>query len=175
MELLWPFHPSYERRQPAGHCLLGGSNGVRHDFMKCGVRAPCVCDILRMYLRFQQLAVAVSVKPADQIDPLQKEIAFNTLHSSAQLHQAIFYLFYPLQVFCVVLSKLFVIDRITSFLRKASSVNQRASFSTPSILIPPCILPLSHRPTLPTPSNVQFKCLKPIFKYAHVAWTCFKT
>jgi hypothetical protein len=74
-----------------------------------------------MYLRNQQLAVAVESSTPSRFtisNEPQHSIAFNTYHSAAQFFVAIFYLFYPLELICVMLSKMLIIDRISHFLRK---------------------------------------------------------
>ncbi len=81
------------------------------------------CDALCMYLRNQQLAVAVESSTPSRFtvtNEPQHSIAFNSHHSTAQLCVAIFYMFYPVELICVMLSKMLVIDRISHFLRKVS-------------------------------------------------------
>ena len=83
--------------------------------------ASAHCNTLCMYLRNQQLAVAVASdtpSPFSITNQPQRDIAFNTFHSKAQLFVGIFYIVYPLELICVMISKMLVIDRISLFLKK---------------------------------------------------------
>jgi hypothetical protein len=95
-----------------------------------------------MYLRNQQLAVAVGSDTPSRfkiVEEPQRDVAFNTYHSNAQLFVGVFYvllpppdaravhafllvvylqLLYPVELICVMVSKMLVIDRISKFLKK---------------------------------------------------------
>jgi hypothetical protein len=81
-------------------------------------------NLLCMYLRNQQLAVAVSSETPSRYtitDEPRSSITFNLHHSAAQLAVSIHYLFYPLELAAVVLCKMLVIHRMSDFLRKVAN------------------------------------------------------